>query len=59
MRAPVVCVHRLNGRPVCFRPGVDRVVAVKKGPVVIVFKDGERVEVRESRKEIEQFIRDA
>ena len=56
-RLRVVCVHALNGRPMFVRLGEDKFLLSKK-PVVAIIR-GDQYEVRESRKEIEQFIRDA
>lgn len=57
MRKPIICVHALNGRPMFVRLGEDKILRSEK-PVVVVI-GGQRYEVRESRKEIEKFIRDA
>ena len=56
-RAPIICVHALNGRPMFMRLDKDKFLLSKK-PVILV-KNGERYEVREDRGEIEGFIRDA
>ena len=56
-RARIVCVHALNGRPMFVRLDDDKVLLSKK-PVVAVIR-GQRYEVREDRKEIEGYIRDA
>jgi len=53
----MICVHALNGRPMFVRLGEDKVLLSKK-PVVAVIR-GQRYEVREDRKEIEGYIRDA
>ena len=57
MKGPIICVHALNGRPMFVRLGKDKILLSKK-PVVIVLDD-QRYEVRETRKEIEDFIKDA
>jgi hypothetical protein len=57
MRTPMICVHALNGRPMFVRLGKDKVLLSKK-PVVAIIRD-QRYEVREDRKEIEGYIRDA
>jgi hypothetical protein len=57
-RIMVVFVHTIEGRPVVYHVGKDKISATKKGPVVLVRANGERVKLRESKKEIEAFIRE-
>ena len=57
MRVPMIAVHAFNGKPLFVRLDTDKVLLSKK-PVVVIIR-GERFEVREDRKEIEGFIRDA
>lgn len=55
--ARIICVHRLKGgRPLCVHVGRDKIVSAK--PVVVVVA-GERIEVRESKKEIDALVKDA
>ncbi len=56
-RKRLVCVHALNGRPMFVKLGEDKIL-LSKQPVVIEI-GGQRYEVKESRKEIEGFIREA
>lgn len=53
-RTKLICVHALNGRPLFFRYGKDRVYLSLR-PVEIETCDG-RFKVRETRQEIEEFI---
>ena len=57
MRVPMIAVHAFNGKPLFVRLDMDKVLLSKK-PVVVIIR-GQRFEVREDRKEIEGFIRDA
>ena len=57
-RVRVVCVHALNGRTMFVRLDNGDKFLMSKKPVVAVIL-GQQYEVRESRKEIEGFIRDA
>ncbi len=56
MKVPVVFVHNMDGRPFTIRVGRDRIITTKSG--VVVVKNGERIKVRESKKEIDGFIRE-
>jgi hypothetical protein len=53
----MIAVHAFNGKPLFVRLDTDKVLLSKK-PVVVIIR-GQRFEVREDRKEIEGFIRDA
>lgn len=56
-RARIICLHRQNGRVVCFHIGKDRAVPLTKPVVVIIGR--EKIEVRESKREIDALIKDA
>lgn len=55
----VVFVHTTEGRPIAFHVLVDRIFATGNGPVELVRSDGERFKLKESKAEIEKYIRDA
>ena len=54
----IVCVHAMNGRAMFVRLSHGDKFLLSKKPVVAVI-GGQQYEVREGRKEIEEFIRDA
>lgn len=56
-RGPVICVHKMNGHPAFVHVDRDSILLSKR-PVVVVMGNGGRFEVKESRKEIEAFIKE-
>ena len=54
---PIICVHKMNGHPAFVRVGRDRVLLSKR-PIVVERENGDRFEVKETRREIEGFLQD-
>jgi len=58
MRFPVVFLHNTDGRPIAYHVGpAERLVVAKSGAVTLV-RDGERIKLRESKKEIDRYVRE-
>lgn len=58
MKFPVVFLHNTDGRPVAYHVGpAERIVVTKSG--VELVRDGVRIKIREGKKEIDRYIREA
>lgn len=61
VRLPVIFVHATDGRPVTYHVGLggDRLDDADDGTVELVRDDGEKIKLRESRKEIRKLVQEA